>query len=61
MAGEQKLLEMAEVCKLLNKPEATIKRYARESLLPSIKHGAGLKFPEDAVLKYMEIEKKLGR
>lgn len=61
MAGEQKLLDLAEVSKLLNKPEVTVKRYARESLLPSIKQGSQLKFPEDAVLKYMEIEKKLDR
>lgn len=60
MSGDQKLLSLAEVSKMLDKPEVTVKRYARESLLPSIKQGSDLMFPEDAVLKYMEIEKRLG-
>ncbi len=55
----QKLLDLAEVSRILNKPEVTIKRYARESLLPSVKDGASLKFPEDAVMRYLELEKKL--
>ncbi len=54
-----KLLTLAEVCQLLDKPEVTVKRYARESLLPSVKEGRELKFPEDAVKRYMEIEKRL--
>ncbi len=54
-----KLLSLQEVCALLDKPEVTVKRYARESLLPSVKEGSELKFPEDAVLRYIEIEKKL--
>ncbi|MDX1451079.1 MAG: helix-turn-helix domain-containing protein [Oleiphilaceae bacterium] len=54
-----KLLSLAEVCKLLDKPEVTVKRYARESLLPSVQEGKELKFPEDAVKRYIEIEKKL--
>ena len=45
---------------MLSKPENTVKRYARESLLPSVKDGGNLLFPEDAVIKYMEIEKRLG-
>lgn len=59
MSGDQKLLSLAEVCKMLDKPEVTVKRYARESLLPSIKQGNELVFPEDAVMKYIEIEKRL--
>ncbi len=54
-----KLLTLAEVCKLLDKPEVTVKRYAKESLLPSVKQGADLLFPEPAVIKYLEIAKKL--
>ena len=60
MASDAKLLSLADVCKMLSKPESTVKRYARESLLPSVKEGNSLFFPEDAVLKYMEIEKRLG-
>lgn len=60
MAGDVKLLSLTDVCKMLSKPEATVKRYARESLLPSVKEGGNLLFPEDAVIKYMEIEKRLG-
>lgn len=54
-----KLLTLSEVCQLLDKPEVTVKRYARESLLPSVKEGRELKFPEDAVKRYIEIEKRL--
>ncbi len=59
MATNTKLLALSEVCKMLEKPEVTVKRYARESLLPSVKKGKDLMFPEDAVLRYMEIEKRL--
>ncbi|MFT7186207.1 MAG: hypothetical protein ACI84K_001600 [Pseudohongiellaceae bacterium] len=59
MAGGVKLLSLTDVCKMLSKPEATVKRYARESLLPSVKDGTNLLFPEDAVIKYIEIEKRL--
>lgn len=54
-----KLLSLAEVSTLLDKPEVTIKRYARENLLPSVKEGSELKFPEDAVKRYQEIANKL--
>ncbi len=60
MSQPDKLLTLPEVCKLLNKPEVTVKRYARESLLPSQKQNGQLVFPETAVKKYMEIEKRLG-
>lgn len=56
-----KLLTLAEVCQLLDKPEVTVKRYAKESLLPSIQKDGQLMFPEDAVNKYIEIEKRLRR
>src|SRR5690606_23293689 len=42
MSSEPKLLDLAEVSRLLNKPEVTVKRYARESLLPTVKQGASL-------------------
>ena len=57
--SDQKMLTLAEVSQLLDKPEVTVKRYARESLLPSVKSGGNLMFPEDAVKRYMEIEKRL--
>lgn len=56
----EKLLTLAEVCKILEQPEVTVKRYARESLLPSVKQGSDLMFPEDAVMRYKEIAKRLG-
>lgn len=59
MSGQTKLLSLDEVCKMLDKPEVTVKRYARESLLPSQKEAGNLVFPEEAVLKYIEIEKRL--
>ena len=55
-----KLLSLEEVCTMLDKPEVTVKRYAKESLLPSVKEEGKLMFPEDAVNKYIEIEKRLG-
>lgn len=58
--SDTKLLSLEEVCTKLGKPEVTVKRYAKESLLPSVKDGAKLMFPEDAVNKYIEIEKRLG-
>jgi len=60
MSSDAKLLTLAQVCNLLDKPEVTIKRYAKESLLPSVKQGKELLFPEDAVIKYQEIAKRLG-
>ena len=42
MAGDAKLLSLSDVCKMLSKPESTVKRYARESLLPSVKEGSNL-------------------
>lgn len=59
MSAEAKLLSISETSKLLNKPEVTVKRYARESLIRSVKVDGNLMFPEDAVVKYLEIEKRL--
>ena len=59
MTAEAKLLSLTEASSLLNKPEVTIKRYARESLIRSVKVDGNLMFPEDAVKKYLEIESRL--
>ena len=59
MPGDSKLLTLAEASKVLEKPEATLKRYARESLIRSVKENGVLMFPEDAVNTYLEISKRL--
>ena len=59
MAADEKLLTVSETSALLNKPEVTIKRYARESLIPSVKVDGNVMFSESAVHKYLEIEKRL--
>ena len=59
MTAEAKLLTISEASSILNKPEVTIKRYARESLLRSVKVDGVLMFPEDAVSKYLEISQRL--
>ena len=59
MADHEKLLSVSETSVLLNKPEVTVKRYARESLIPSVKVDGNVMFKESAVLKYLEIEKRL--
>jgi len=58
MANDAKLLTLAEACAILDKPEATVKRYARESLIPSVKENGNFMFPEEAVKKYLEISKR---
>ncbi len=54
-----KLLSLSEVSALLKKPEVTIKRYARESLLPAVEKDGKLFFPEPSVRQYMAIEERL--
>lgn len=54
-----KLLTIDEVAKILDVKVVTVKRYARENLLNSIKEGNNLMFPEEDVMKYREITKKL--
>lgn len=56
-----KLLTLDEVCKVLDKTPATIKRYARENLLSSKQEGDELLFPEAEVMRYLEFSKRLGR
>lgn len=61
MSEAAKLLTIGETSAMLNKPEVTIKRYARESLIRSVKVDGSLMFPEEAVKKYLEIEKRLNK
>jgi len=54
-----KMLSMAEACEVLNVTETTLKRWAKEHLLKSVKNGDSLEFPEPDVLKYKEINERL--
>ena len=53
------MLSLAEASSLLNVSEVTVKRWAREHLLKSVKQGSEFTFPESDVLKYKEINDKL--
>ncbi len=53
-----KMLSLAEASSLLNVSEVTVKRWAREHLLKSVKEGSDLFFPEPDVLKYKEMNDK---
>lgn len=54
-----KLLTVDEVAKVLDVKPVTVKRYARENLLNSVKEGDQLMFKETEVQKYLEITKRL--
>ena len=54
------LLTLDEVCKMLDKTPATIKRFARENLLSSVQDGDELKFPEAEVKRYLAFSQRLG-
>jgi excisionase family DNA binding protein len=56
----ESLLTLEQVCELLGKSPATIKRYARENLLSSVEHEGELRFPETEVKRYLEFSKRLG-
>ena len=56
---DDKLLSVKEACTILNVSEVTVKRWAREHLLKSVKNGSEIMFPEPAVLKYKEINDRL--
>jgi len=60
MSEDAKLMSVAEAAAYMNKSEVTIKRWARECLLQSVKQNGEYFFHEDALRKYMEIEKRLG-
>lgn len=54
-----RMLSLAEASSVLNVSEVTVKRWAREHLLKSVKQGSELLFPEPDVLKYKEINDRL--
>ncbi|NVK38943.1 MAG: helix-turn-helix domain-containing protein [Gammaproteobacteria bacterium] len=54
-----RMLSLAETSSVLNVSEVTVKRWAREHLLKSVKQGSELLFPEPDVLKYKEINDRL--
>ena len=54
------ILALDEVCRLLDKPEATIKRYARESLLTNIGNEEAFMFNKEEVMRYLDFQKRLG-
>lgn len=56
----ENLLTLDEVCKMLDKAPATIKRFARESLLSSVQEGGELKFNEAEVKRYLSFSQRLG-
>ncbi|MGI2022348.1 helix-turn-helix domain-containing protein [Shewanella glacialipiscicola] len=56
----ENLLTLDEVCKMLDKTPATIKRFARESLLSSVQEGNELKFNEAEVKRYLLFSQRLG-
>ncbi len=53
-----KMLSLSEACSVLDASETTVKRWAREHLLKSVKEGANFIFPESEVLKYKEMNDK---
>ncbi len=53
------LLSVKEVADKLGVSEFTVKRYAKENLIASVKEGAEFKFRPSDVEKYIEITKKL--
>lgn len=54
-----KLLNLTEASSVLNVSEVTVKRWAREHLIKSVKNGSEMLFPEPDVLKYKEINDRL--
>ncbi len=56
-----KMLNLTEASSILNVSETTVKRWAREHLLKSVKKGSEILFPEPDVIKYKEINDKLSK
>lgn len=59
MSGDNKLMSVAEAAAFMNKSEVTVKRWARESLIQSTKQNGEFMFEKSALVKYLEIEKRL--
>jgi excisionase family DNA binding protein len=55
----EKMLSLSEACELLDTSETTVKRWAREHLIKSVKNGGQLEFPEPDLLKYKEMNERL--
>jgi excisionase family DNA binding protein len=53
-----RMLSLAEASSILNVSEVTVKRWAREHLLKSVKQGSDFLFPESDVIKYKELNEK---
>ncbi|MFT5592669.1 MAG: excisionase family DNA binding protein [Oceanicoccus sp.] len=53
-----RMLSLEEASNLLDVSEVTVKRWAREHLLKSVKQGSEFLFPESDVLKYKEMNDK---
>lgn len=56
-----KLLNLDEVCQVLDKTATTVKRFAKENLISSIEEGGELMFNEQEVFKYLEVQKRFER
>lgn len=54
------ILGLNEICKLLDKPEYTIKRYASEGLLTNIGDEGEFKFDKEEVMRYLDFQKRIG-
>lgn len=54
------LLTTKDVAEKLGVSEFTVKRYAKENLIASVKEGNDFKFKEADVERYIEITQKLG-
>lgn len=54
------ILSLEETCRLLDKPESTVKRYARESLLTNLGDEDEFKFHKEEVMRYLDSQKRLG-
>ena len=59
-AMSDNFLTLAEVCKMVDKTPATMKRISREKLRSSVQDGAEFKFPESEVKRYLAFSQRLG-
>jgi len=59
MSHAEQPLSIKQAAQFLEVPEITLKRYAREKLIPSIRQGKDILFEIKAVQNYKEIADKL--